>query len=170
MAASNLIHVRGETGLLRYDAMCTAIAECHKVDEVKDLRDKAKAIEVYAKQAQNYEAERQAAEVRIRAERRAGELLREMKTNGERESSGGDRKSSSCDPRMIQPEKRSLQSLGITYDQSSKWQQLAAVPEAEFERVVRGSGRPKESSTPRRFEKQSLRPGWIPLRSGSGVA
>src|ERR1700679_793590 len=62
----------------RYVAMCTAITECHRVDEVKDIRDKALALEVYAKQAQNMEAERRAIEIRIRAEHRAGELLKDM--------------------------------------------------------------------------------------------
>jgi hypothetical protein len=60
---------RGMSGeLIRYDAMCRAIAEAHAVDEVKDIRDKARALEMYAHQAQNTEAERQAAEIRFRAE------------------------------------------------------------------------------------------------------
>ena len=52
-----------------YDRMCFAIAECHRVDEVKNLRDKAQALELYARQCKNTEAERQAANVRLRAER-----------------------------------------------------------------------------------------------------
>ena len=72
--------------LVRYDAMCLAIAECHRVDEVKEIRDRAVAFQVYAKQALNVEAERQAAKVRIRAERKAGELLKEMRRNGQREA------------------------------------------------------------------------------------
>src|SRR4051794_943317 len=46
-------------------------------DEVKDIRDKARAIEVYAQQALNVEAERQASQIRLRAERRCGQLLRQ---------------------------------------------------------------------------------------------
>lgn len=38
----------------------------------------ARAVEVYAKQAKNVEAERKATEIRLRAERRTGELLREL--------------------------------------------------------------------------------------------
>lgn len=65
--------------IIIYDAMCTAIADCHRIDEVKDLRDKAMALELYAKQAKNFEAERKASEIRLRAERRTGELLLALK-------------------------------------------------------------------------------------------
>lgn len=61
-----------------YERMVTAIAECERVDEAKDIRDKAVALEVYFRQAKNLEAERQAANVRLRAERRAGELMKEL--------------------------------------------------------------------------------------------
>jgi hypothetical protein len=43
----------------------------------------------YAAQAMNMEAERKATEIRIRAERRAGELLRDMKQTGQRKGDGG---------------------------------------------------------------------------------
>src|ERR1700728_182709 len=65
-------------------------------------------------QAQNYEAERKAAEIRIRAERRAGELLKEMKANGERSSGSGDQKSESARVTPI----RTLSDLGVTKNQS----------------------------------------------------
>lgn len=64
--------------LVKYEAMVLAINECHNVDEVKDIRDKARALEMYARQAKNTDAERKAADVRLRAERRTGELLRDM--------------------------------------------------------------------------------------------
>jgi hypothetical protein len=40
------------------------------------IRDKALAIEMYARQAQNTEAERQAWEISLRMERKCGQLLR----------------------------------------------------------------------------------------------
>lgn len=69
--------------LARYDAMCRAIDEAYQIDEVKDIRDKALALEVYSRQAKNIEAERRACEIRLRAERKAGELRRqEEKSKG----------------------------------------------------------------------------------------
>jgi len=115
------------TGLIRYDAMCHAISACHTVDEVKEIRDKARALEVYAQQALNTEAERKACEIRIRAERKAGELLREMKENGMRRIAADGR------PKEKASDAPTLTDLGITRDQSSQWQRLAAIPAEEFE-------------------------------------
>ena len=76
------------TDLVRYDAMCRAIAECHSVDEVKDIRDKARALEAYANQAKNTDAERKALEIRLRAERKTGQLIKEMQEAGKLASQG----------------------------------------------------------------------------------
>src|SRR5262245_53703443 len=67
-----------KSGLVRYDAMCRAIEAAHEVDEVKDIKDKARAIEVYARQAKNTTAEAQACRIRLRAKRRMGELTAQM--------------------------------------------------------------------------------------------
>lgn len=116
------------TAMARYDAACAALAAASKVDEAKSIRDKAEAMRVYARQAQNLELERQAIKIRLRAERRAGELLREAKENGTREKRGGDRKSKSRNVTLI-----SLADLGITNRQSADWQRLADIPRADFE-------------------------------------
>jgi hypothetical protein len=45
------------------------------VPQVKDFRDQAEAMRAYARQAKNRQLETDAAEIRIRAERRIGELM-----------------------------------------------------------------------------------------------
>jgi hypothetical protein len=105
----------------------THSAETEHADEVKDIRDKAMALEHYARQARNTEAERQACEIRLRAERKCGELLTEQAQRGERQTPGGDRRSSSVDTRM------KLGDANISYDQSSQWRKLATIPADQFE-------------------------------------
>jgi hypothetical protein len=105
--------------LIRYETARRALAEAHTVDEVKVIRDKAVALEAYARQAKDPEMEVMAFEIRIVAERRAGELLLEMKERGERAEVGRPQKTSNT---------TTISALGISKDQSSRWQQLALVP------------------------------------------
>ena len=62
------------TALIKYDAMCVAIDVCHRVDEAKEIRNQAAMLKEYARQAGNHDAERKLAAIRVRAERKAGEL------------------------------------------------------------------------------------------------
>jgi hypothetical protein len=125
--------------LVRYDAARKALAAAHRVDEVKAIRDKAEAVRVYAKQAGDFELQNQAAEIRIVAERRAGELLADMAmhpgTRGEgrpRRDGARNRRSSAT---TAYPPK--LDDIGVTKDQSSKWQRLAKlIDDATFERAL----------------------------------
>lgn len=116
------------TELIRYDAMCRAIADAYDVDEVKDLRDKALAIEMYARQAKNVEAERQACEIRLRAERRWGQLRKtEVAPQGR--------------PKTSRPTTfKTLNELGVSRDQSSRWQGLADIDDDTFEEAVTKPG------------------------------
>jgi hypothetical protein len=120
--------------MVRYENAKRALAEYRTIDEVKHFRDVAFAAEAYAKQANDYQLEHDAAAARVRAERRCGELLASMdKANGAdyggRPSLDGRRELPSNPP-------KTLSEMGITKDQSSKWQKLAAVPEAEFEDAI----------------------------------
>lgn len=124
------------TQLIRYEAMCSAIAAAAAVDEVKDIRDKAVAFAHYARQARNLEAERKCVEIRIRAERRAGELLKQME---KAKGSSGNQHTGPLD-RHEGP--KTLSDLGVSYDQSASWQRLANVPEEIFETALSAQDMP----------------------------
>src|SRR6266542_5021477 len=71
-----------ESPLARLELACRLLAEARSLDEVKVVVDLAEAARVYARQARlGLEAQNDAAELRLRAERRAGELLAEMQKN-----------------------------------------------------------------------------------------
>ena len=62
--------------LIKYDAACRAVAEAKAVDEVKEIRNQAIAMQEYARQSKNKELEADALEIRMRATRRLGEMMK----------------------------------------------------------------------------------------------
>jgi|ETNvirenome_6_85_1030632.scaffolds.fasta_scaffold18740_3 N6-adenosine-specific RNA methylase IME4 len=124
--------------LVKYEAACQALAAAKTVDEAKGLRDKAEAMRAYARQAKNKGLEVDAAEIRMRAERRLGELIKAQKATVGLASGGqrGGRKKkdgSREEPANAPP---TLAEAGIDKKLSSRAQKLAAVSEAQFESMV----------------------------------
>lgn len=117
--------------LIRYEAARYALAEAKTIDEVKEIRDRAIAIQAYAKQAMDPEMVNNAIEIRFRAERRGGEMLREMKAAGERQPGGRPAKRSADDT------VKALRDLRITKEQSSRWQRLSELAEEEYQQRVK---------------------------------
>lgn len=119
------------TQLVKYDAARTALAEAASVDEVKEIRDKAEGLAAYARQAKDTDMLRWATEIKLRAERKVGKLLRE--TGKQAGARGVGKKVESPRSDSTPP---SLKDLGITKRESSDWQKIAAIPEKKFEEVV----------------------------------
>ena len=87
--------------------------------------------------------ERQACEIRLRAERRAGQLLAEMeKAKGARER--GTERGTTRSHDVTASAGQTLDDLGVSKRQSSDWQKLAKLPDEEFEEAVRAE-RPSTS-------------------------
>lgn len=117
-------------GLIKYDAARRAIAAALTVVQVEEIRNKATALLAYAKQAGDLTMQNQAAELRLFAERRAGELLTVMEKRGERQARQKGR-------RKYMSRCATLPELGISRTQSSKWQMMfRLVDDDTFERAL----------------------------------
>lgn len=114
--------------LLKYDAACHAIAEAKTVDEVREWIDKAAAVREYGRRIKNRKLELDALEIRVQAKRRRGELLREMREDGRLYE--GKRKLSSPDDSLT------LEDMGVSRNESSEEQELAAIDGDSFARLV----------------------------------
>lgn len=125
------IAIHQDVQLTKYDAMCNAIAVCHEIDEVAELHLQAKAMEAYyARGATNVEAERKAVEVRIRCERKMGEIFKGKARN---QTSGLKNSSLGRDEPTTSEFKQSKTDANISDSQAKRWQKLADIPDDKFE-------------------------------------
>ncbi len=126
---------------MKYDIAAGALIEARTLDEVKAVTDKAVAIKEYARRAKNRQLEIDAAEIRIRAERRYGEMLAEIKqttglntgSRGQlrgRDASGG---FAAKPPEDCRP---TLSELGVDKKLSARSQRLAELAPKAFERAL----------------------------------
>jgi hypothetical protein len=118
-----------------------ALQESTDFNEILDIRDRGELFRQYSRQ-QRYgiEIQNSGAEVKIRAERRMGELLREMKEGGKLQH-GGDRKTDSRFHRAT------LNDIGVSRTQSFRWQRAASLPDPIFEAYIRETKERQEEST-----------------------
>ncbi len=105
------------------------------VDEAKDIRDKAEAMRAYAKQARNRGLEVDAAEIRIKAERRLGELIKAQRETVGLARGGQPYQSTGADEEPVD-RPPTLAEVGIDKKLSSRSQKLAAVPEDKFDGMI----------------------------------
>jgi N6-adenosine-specific RNA methylase IME4 len=119
------------SAVLKYDAACRAIAEAKSVDEVTDWIDKAAAVREYGRRIRNRQIEIDAIEIRVRAKKRRGEILASMKAAGQIRRGQASKEMSSTNDISF-----TLDELGISRNESSEEQKIAAIPGDSFERLV----------------------------------
>lgn len=130
------------TQLVRYEAACKAVSEARTIDEAKAIHNQAEAMRAYARQAKNRQLEVDAAEIRMRAERRLGEILAAAKNAGQIQTGRPEKKNGSNEEPFNngsneEPFQRvTLSEVGIDKKLSHRAQALAAVPEPQFEAMV----------------------------------
>lgn len=115
--------------LVRYEAARAALEAATKIDEVKSIHDKAVAVAAYAKQAKDTDMINWAVEIKVRAERRAGELLKAMPKNEGAKGVG----TSAVPKKNHTP---TLAQQGISKKESMTWQKLADIPAPVFEKKL----------------------------------
>jgi N6-adenosine-specific RNA methylase IME4 len=114
--------------IVHFDAISRALQKAASVDEAKGIRDKAEALRIYAKQSgQSLEVQNRCAEIKLWAERRAGEILSEMEKNKGARGKG---------VRFHDESAPTLAELGISQAQSHRWQKIAGIPLRAFEEFL----------------------------------
>lgn len=122
--------------LALFEVAREALAEAVRIDEVKDIRDRAQQAKLYARQAKDRSLLANASTLQLRAERRLGELLAAAKDAGEISRGGR--------PRAEEPTKTgaeaepvfapvTLAEVGIDKKLSMTAQRWARLGEDEFE-------------------------------------
>jgi hypothetical protein len=131
------IAVNAGGGLLRYEAAVRAIADAKSVDEVKDIRDTAEALRAAARVAKNKQAEIDMAEIRIRGERRLGELMELQRKTGLMSKGAQGTGSNQHVVRVAnEPAPPTLAEAGIDKNLADRARKFAAIPEREFEGIL----------------------------------
>lgn len=116
--------------LIPLDEIYRVLAQATSIEDVRDIRNKSEALRKYVQAiGLGIEALNRVAVAKLRAERKLGKLLEQAKLRG------GDRKSKLHDVSL------KLADLGVTHQQSARWQKAASVPDSVFEKYVASCGK-----------------------------
>jgi hypothetical protein len=121
--------------LVKYDEACRALAEARRIDEVLSIRDDAERLKLYARQAKDRGLMADAVEIRLRAERQLGFLLKDAKKAGQIAEG---RPSKNCTDQEQFP-RVTLEEAGIDRKLSSAAQKRASISEMAFDAMLRAT-------------------------------
>jgi N6-adenosine-specific RNA methylase IME4 len=117
------------TALIKFNEAYQALMVAKSIDEVKDILDQAAALKAIYKQAGDcLEMQNACAEIIIRGKVRGADIADNMQANGQLNGHGGDRKSSSQDANLNQPD--------VDWKEVHRWRQIKAVPEEVRENFI----------------------------------
>lgn len=118
--------------LTKLDQATRMLAEVRTIDDAKTIINLAEAARVYARQVElGLEAQNHAAEIKIRAQRKAGEILSSM------EKAKGGRPYQATSSQEVGVDKPpTYADLDISYKDAHQWQTIASVPEELFEEFI----------------------------------
>ena len=120
-----------------------ALEQARTVDEVKDLRDKAEAVKAYARKAKlGHEIVVEASLIKVSAERKLGEMLRETELA---DSAPGNQHTGKKEANL--DDRPTLSGLGISKSDSSRLQQIADLPDQVFQQYINDSMSSKREPT-----------------------
>ena len=125
----------GNMALVQLNAIEHALAQARSISEVIDIRNQAEAARQCFRLAEyGLEMQNNAAEVKLRAERKAGEMLQTMpKAPAGRPASFME--NPSHDVRDSQEDILTYDELGIEYMQAHRWQLEAKVPQETSRKI-----------------------------------
>lgn len=121
--------------LAKLSAATTALAEAKSLDDVKRIIDIAEAARTYARAAKlGLEAANHAAEIKLRAERKAGEMLAQLERSPL--SKGGDTRPASQNVMPVSEYATVLEESNVNHMTAHRWQTEATVPDEVFEQHI----------------------------------
>lgn len=126
--------ITGDVQLLNYEAALVAIKKAVQFDDLKKITNKADAMRAAARIAGNTEAEMEMAEIRIRAERRVGQLMAMTKEAGMLSKGGRPKKADKGITPLDAP--ITLEEVGIGKMMANRARKLAGLPEEKFETTL----------------------------------
>lgn len=125
------------TELIKYEAARAALAAAARVDEVKDIHDKAAAMGLYARMANDRQMEADAIEIRMRAERRLGDMIAAQKiTTGLHKGGGPGRGKTGLSKNPVLTDPPTLADAGIDKNLAHRARVAAKMSEGQFEEKV----------------------------------
>ena len=119
--------------LPRYEEARRALEALHNVDDIGVVRDKAIALEEYAKVIKDPELLERAVRIKLEAWRNVGRVLREMRKAGELVKDGQRPRSSSPGT----PSPKTLADQGVSKKKGAAAEKLVALPERQFQERAR---------------------------------